>query len=115
MHRRLFKDMQEQLKQRNTDLLLHTEVRWLNKGAALDRFWELLPQIREFLKTSGESVQCLSDGSWLASLAFLTDLTQKLNEVNTQLRGREKDVVGITNSFFRLPDRKTRTRFFVFY
>ena len=95
LHRRLFKDMQEQLKQRNTDLLLHTEVRWLSKGAALDRFWELLPQIREFLKTSGESVQCLSDGSWLASLAFLTDLTQKLNEVNTQLQGREKDVVGM--------------------
>ena len=49
--------MQGKPEQHNTDLVLHTEVRWSSKGAAFDRFWELLPEIREFLKTSGADVQ----------------------------------------------------------
>lgn len=36
----------------NLDLILYTEVRWLSKGKAFDRFFNLRADIVEFLKTN---------------------------------------------------------------
>ena len=50
LQRRLFRAHLEEAEVEHTDLLLHTDVRWLSKGRFLERFRELLPEIKEFLK-----------------------------------------------------------------
>ena len=75
----------------HTDLLLHTDVRWLSRGTFLERFSELLPEINEFLKRSNHAEYAqLEDSQWLLDLAFLTDLTGNLNNLNLELQGKKK-------------------------
>lgn len=71
-----------------------------SRGKFLARFMELLPEIKDFLKLS-ECVDFhakLEDPQWLLDLAFLTDLTCKLNEFNLDLQGKGKDAVNMMSS-----------------
>jgi hypothetical protein len=50
LQRRLFHaHLKETEAVHTTDLLLHTDVRWLRRGTFLGRFSELLPETKEFL------------------------------------------------------------------
>jgi len=72
------------------DLIFHTGVRWLSRGKILFTFQELLPAIMEFLQDRGDLPPQLKDSQSLLDLAFLTDLTVKLNDLNTELQGKKK-------------------------
>ena len=72
------------------DLLLYSEVWWLNRGKVLQRFVDLLPEIKTFLETRKEEHEELSDDQWLLDLGFLTDLTAKLNALNNELQGKDR-------------------------
>ena len=87
LQHRLFKALLDELDAAYGDLLLHAEVRWLSRGKVLHRFVDLLPEIKTFLSTRNEEHEELSDDAWLLDLGFLTDLTAKLNTLNTS---REK-------------------------
>ncbi|XP_029605893.1 hepatocyte cell adhesion molecule-like [Salmo trutta] len=76
------------------DLLLHTEIRWLSRGPL--RFLSLLGEIQEFKQPKGEDVSLLEDTEWTLDLAFLTDITGKLNDLNCKLQG--KDLLGAVNA-----------------
>ncbi|RXN37666.1 general transcription factor II-I repeat domain-containing 2A-like protein [Labeo rohita] len=99
LQRRLFRAHLEETGAEHTDLLLHTDVRWLSRGKFLARFWELLPDIKDFLKLSkhAEYTQ-LEDHQWLLDLAFLTDLTDLLNDFNLELQGKDKHVINMISS-----------------
>lgn len=100
LQRRLFRVYLEEADAEHTDLLLHTDVRWLSRGKFLARFTELLPEIKDFLKFS-KHVQYhakLEDHQWLLDLSFLTDLTGELNDLNLELQGKDKDVVNMMSS-----------------
>ena len=92
LQRRLFRAQLEETGAEHTDLLLHTDVRWLSRGTFLERFSELLPEIKEFLKPSSNHAEYaqLEDSQWLLDLAFLTDLTDKLNNLDLELQGKEQ-------------------------
>ena len=45
LQRRLFRAQLEETGAEHTDLLMHTDVRWLSRGTFLERFSELLPEI----------------------------------------------------------------------
>lgn len=94
IERCLFRALTDELDYQYGDLLLHTEVRWLSRGKVLQRFQELLPALVEFLKEQGESFRELEDPVWLQDFAFLTDITEKLNILNLQLQGKDKDIGG---------------------
>ena len=72
LQRRLFRAHLEENDAEHTDLLLHTNVRWLSRGTFLGRFMELLPEIKDFLKLSKyvDYHTKLEDHQWLLDLSF---------------------------------------------
>ena len=83
----LLRELTEELEYQYGDLLLHSEVCWLSRGRVLQHFRELLPAIVKFFKEQGEPFNKLEDPTWLQDFAFLTDITENLNDLNLQLQG----------------------------
>lgn len=52
LQRILFRAHLEETGAEHTNLLLHTDVRWLRRGKFLARFTELLSEIKDFVKLS---------------------------------------------------------------
>ncbi|CAL9685305.1 unnamed protein product [Knipowitschia caucasica] len=100
LQRRLFRAHLEEKDSEHTDLLLHTDVRWLSRGKFLVRFQELLSEIKDFLKVSKyvDYHAMLEDEQWLLDLSFLTDITSELNVLNLELQGKDKDVLNMMGS-----------------
>ena len=93
---RLFKILLSEVDAEQRDVILHADVRWLSRGKTLERFFCLLGEIRDFLKSSpGQYYQELDDISWLLDLAFLADITSKLNELNLELQGKDRNISGM--------------------
>lgn len=78
------------------DLLLHTEIRWLSRGKVLHRLLALLTEIKAFMEARNEDTTLLSDTEWLLDLAFLADITEKLNNLNCELQG---DMISAVKAF----------------
>lgn len=70
----------------------HTDVRWLSRGAVLKRFFELRGEIGQFMEKKGCPVKELKCKEWVQDLAFMVDITQHLNTLNTKLQGRNRVV-----------------------
>ncbi|KAM6943949.1 general transcription factor II-I repeat domain-containing protein 2A [Lycodopsis pacificus] len=84
---RQFRAFLEEIKSAYEDVLYFTEVRWLSRGNALKRFFELRAEVKAFMEKDGMAVPVLSDPKWLMDLAFLVDITQELNVLNKKLQG----------------------------
>jgi hypothetical protein len=54
LQHRLFKHLLDEIDAHYADLILHTEVRWLNRGKVLFRCQELLPAVVEFFQDRGD-------------------------------------------------------------
>ena len=99
LQRRLFRTHLEEAEVEHIDLLLHTDVRWLSRGRFLERFRELLPEIKELLKQFKDTEYAqLEDEQLLLHLAFLTGLPALINEQNLELQRKEKNVVDMISS-----------------
>ena len=95
---RMFKMLLVELSAEYGDLLLHTEIRWLSRGRILKCFFLLLSEVKEFMLSKGEDASLLEEPEWLLDLAFLTDLTEKLNHLNRELQGKDKTVAHMINA-----------------
>ena len=95
---RSFKLFLQECAAEHGDLLLHTDVRWLSRGKTLQRFLSLLGEIKTFMESRGEDTALLTDAEWLLDLAFLTDVTEKINQLNTQLQGKDKCVADMISA-----------------
>jgi len=82
-------------------LLLHTTVRWLSKGKYLGRFFALFDSIIEFLdKIDPVLKENLKQRK--IEIGYLTDIFEKMNEVNLKLQGNKMNFIkakGIISSF----------------
>lgn len=82
-----------------SDLLLHTDVRWLSSVKFLQRFRELRLEKRDFLvNTKHAKYKGPDDNQPLTDVAFLTDLTNIMNDLILDLQGKDKTTVGMINS-----------------
>ena len=90
LNHRQFRQLIQDYDTEYSDLVLHSEVRWLSRGRVLERFLSLLPEINSFLDSKGKHQPELKDPHWIIQLALLTDITCHLNTLNLQLQGRDK-------------------------
>lgn len=72
------------------DVLHHSDVRWLSRGAVLKGFDSLRSEIDQFLKEKDRHLHELNDRLWLADLAFLVDLIDHLTTPNKSQQGKEQ-------------------------
>jgi hypothetical protein len=72
------------------DLVYFCEVRWLSRGNMLARVFELKNEINQFLMEKKlPNAALFADSKWLCKLAFLTDITGHLNQLNITLQGKD--------------------------
>ena len=92
LNHRQFKSLPEEMDAQYQDVVYFCEVRWLSRGAMLQRFYDLRNEIMTFLKQKNASfgINELGDPDWLIDLAFLTDFTLHMNKLNLQLQGKEQ-------------------------
>ena len=88
LNHRQFRKLLDEMDSQYGDLLYYTEERWLSGGAMLRRFYELREEVFHFIEEKGKPVFHLNDPLWLCDLAFLVDITQYLNNLNSKLQGK---------------------------
>ncbi|XP_025423467.1 zinc finger BED domain-containing protein 5-like [Sipha flava] len=90
---RLFTKLCSEMGSDHIQLLLHTEVRWLSRGRMLSRLFELHSEVQLFLgETNFELKDKLTDNLWITTLAYLSDIFNRLNVLNLSLQEHELQV-----------------------
>jgi len=90
-HRQFRQILQNDDSTEKREILFHTNVRWLSKGAVIKRIYEFQDVIKEFYASKG--IECkLSHATYFLKLAFLGDILGHLNDFNLQLQGKNQNV-----------------------
>ena len=90
---RLFAKLCKSMESAHVSLILHTEVRWLSRGNVLLRIYELREELLIFFIQENliEFSDSLRDELWCSKLAYLADIFQQLNKVNTNMQRRTEN------------------------
>ena len=86
LNHRQFQKFLDDLDTEHQDLAYFSELRWPSKGSMLRQFYELRKKVALFLKNKGRPMAEMEDKSWLCDLAFLVDISTRMNELNTRLQ-----------------------------
>jgi hypothetical protein len=88
LNNRLFSVLCDEMESEYTQLLLHSEIRWLSRRKVLKRLYELRQEALLFLnELNCDYASLLVDEVWLTTLSYLSDIFSKLNELNLSLQG----------------------------
>lgn len=90
LNHRQFKEFLSDIETEYTDVIYFSEVRWLSRGKVLHRFYCLREEIKVFMEMKEKPIPELSNANWLLDLAFLVDITNHLNDLNTKLQGQDQ-------------------------
>lgn len=96
LQRRLFKLKSDNDEEK--ELLLYNNVRWPSRSQFLERFLLLIDDVRNFVCQKGDHYSELSDKKWLLDLSFLVDFCKKLNDLNLELQGKNKNLIDMISS-----------------
>lgn len=91
---RLFRDLCKDGEAEYTDLLYHTEVRWLSRGNVLNRVWALKAELQTFLAGQQHVLaEKFTNYCWVAHLAYLADIFEHVNALNKELQGKNINII----------------------
>ena len=90
LNHRQFKVFLKELDCDYPDITFFSSVRWLSRADTLKKFWNLRNEIKCFMETKNQNVSFLKDVKLLNDLAFLSDVTQHLAQLNGKLQGRNQ-------------------------
>lgn len=88
LNARLFSQLCDEMGSDYTQLLFHTEVRWLSRGKVLTRLFQLREELLVFLDETFILRHRMYDWDWLCRLAYLADVFGHLNNLNLSLQGK---------------------------
>ena len=90
---RIFSKLCKELNASSKKLILHSEVRWLSQGKVLSRVFELRAEIETFCnECRNPRASKFSNIYWVAKLAYLASIFDRLNQVNLSLQGKGGDI-----------------------
>lgn len=91
---RLFALLCKEMGARFDGLLLHSNVRWLSRGAVLSRVYELRSEVAEFLLSEKHHLaDRFKNEAWILKLAYMADIFSHLNVLNQSMQGRDTYIV----------------------
>ena len=89
LNHRLFKSLCQDFGSEHSVLLFHTEVRWLSRGRALTRFFELREEFKALLKERGYDLpKEMESQEFNQMLAYLSDIFTRMNDLSVFIQGR---------------------------
>ena len=98
LNSRLFATLCSDMDLDHEQLLMHTEVRWLSRGKVLNRLYELRDALREFLgEKSPQLAAYFNDNEWIATLAYLADIFEQLNKLNSSMQGKNTNLITLSD------------------
>ena len=94
LNTRFLKQPCEDLGSEHPSLLYHTEVRWLSRGSATGRLFEMKNEMLLLFKELGHPYsKDLKNDEFVQRLAYLSDIFEAFNIVNLSLQGRNGTIV----------------------
>ncbi|XP_023709794.1 protein FAM200A-like [Cryptotermes secundus] len=94
LNTRLFRELCTDGEAEYTDLLYHTEVRWLSRGNVLNRVWVLKTELEIFMVDQKHVLaDKFTNSSWVAHLAYLADIFEYVNALNKELQGKNINII----------------------
>mgnify|MGYP002775206681 CR=1 FL=1 len=93
----LFKKLCINMGAEHTALLYYCNSRWLSRGNVLFRVFELREEICTFLQQERqENAKYFTEPDFLLKLAYLCDVFEKLNNLNTSLQGNNTHILKLS-------------------
>jgi hypothetical protein len=104
---RIFAKICQSMDSAHVGLILHTEVRWLSRGRVLSRFYELREELLLFFQEEKMETfsNFLENDIWCSKLAYLANIFQLLNNVNTSMQGRNENILTSTDKIHGLQQK----------
>jgi hypothetical protein len=88
LNHRQFRELLKELESEYEDVIYNTEIRWLSKGAMLKRVYDLKTEIQIFLNLKHYDFSYFDDEEWMRDFCFMIDITQHLNVLNVNCKGK---------------------------
>ena len=108
LRNRLFSQLCKAMDSEYECLLYHTEERWLSKRKVLKRLVQLKTQILSFMETQNKDFGFFfHDESWWLKVLFLSDLFDKLTNLNSNLQGPSKNMITAISKLRSLDEKLT--------
>ena len=105
LNHRMFQDFLNELNAQYGDVLFHAEVRWLSRGKVLKRFFNLRNEIKLFTAERNADFPEIDDFDWWLKVALLTDVTEILNKLQTDLQGENKIISEMNSKVFAFVEK----------
>ena len=87
---RQFRAFLEEIDSEYEDVPFYAQVRWLSRGKMMLRAYNLQGEIIQFYGARGKELPEFHDSEFLDDFAFLVDMLQLLNSLNTKLQGKDQ-------------------------